>query len=294
MRLFKKSNYRVKELKNGGAWRKVIFACAILVIFAIALTAIFIHKGNTFTEEQAVNSGDAKDNPTAIDYKNGENVPIIDGIYLVETVIDGDTFIASRNGETKTVRLIGVNTPEVDSPYTSTECYGNEASAFLKDGIEGEHVTLLADPSQDDVDIYGRSLRYASLEDGIDVGAIIIYGGFSKEYTYDTEYYNQSTYRELEADAKDNKRGIWQEGYCQEKKINDSSDSEPIVIPATVIPEKKDCNIKGNISYNNGKKIYHVPGQKYYDETIINESVGERWFCSEEEAIAAGWRKSKE
>jgi hypothetical protein len=51
--------------------------------------------------------------------------------------------------------------------------------------------------------------------------------------------------------------------------------------------------IKGNISYNTGERIYHMPGQKYYDSTVIDESAGERWFRSEEEAQAAGWRKSK-
>ena len=52
------------------------------------------------------------------------------------------------------------------------------------------------------------------------------------------------------------------------------------------------CDIKGNISMS-GEKIYHVPGQKYYDATVIDESYGERWFCTEEEARAAGWRKAR-
>jgi hypothetical protein len=52
------------------------------------------------------------------------------------------------------------------------------------------------------------------------------------------------------------------------------------------------CVIKGNISMS-GERIYHVPGQRYYDETRIKPAYGERWFCSEEEARAAGWRKSK-
>ncbi|KWV56679.1 hypothetical protein AS026_33065 [Rhizobium altiplani] len=52
------------------------------------------------------------------------------------------------------------------------------------------------------------------------------------------------------------------------------------------------CNIKGNISLNNGERIYHVPGQEYYDETRVSRSHGERWFCSEADARAAGWRKA--
>jgi hypothetical protein len=53
------------------------------------------------------------------------------------------------------------------------------------------------------------------------------------------------------------------------------------------------CDIKGNISYLTGEHIYHVPGQKYYSLTTINRWRGERWFCSEGAAVAAGWRKSK-
>jgi hypothetical protein len=53
------------------------------------------------------------------------------------------------------------------------------------------------------------------------------------------------------------------------------------------------CVIKGNISYNTGERIYHIPGQEFYSATRINGASGERWFCSEAEAQAAGWRKSK-
>src|SRR6516162_884175 len=52
------------------------------------------------------------------------------------------------------------------------------------------------------------------------------------------------------------------------------------------------CVIKGNIS-SSGERIYHVPGQRYYDKTVISWSKGERWFCTEQEAVAAGWRKAK-
>lgn len=52
------------------------------------------------------------------------------------------------------------------------------------------------------------------------------------------------------------------------------------------------CNIKGNISMNTGERIFHVPGQEHYGETRISLTHGERWFCSEAEAHAAGWRKA--
>lgn len=56
--------------------------------------------------------------------------------------------------------------------------------------------------------------------------------------------------------------------------------------------DKVDCDIKGNIS-SSGEKIYHVRGCQSYSKTAIDEGVGERWFCSENEALNAGWRKAK-
>lgn len=53
------------------------------------------------------------------------------------------------------------------------------------------------------------------------------------------------------------------------------------------------CLIKGNIN-SKKEKIYHMPGQRYYEQTQIKPEDGERWFCTEEEAVAAGWRKSKQ
>ena len=53
------------------------------------------------------------------------------------------------------------------------------------------------------------------------------------------------------------------------------------------------CLINGNISSHGGERIYHVPGDAYYSRTIIDPSKGERWFCSEAEAQAAGWRRAK-
>lgn len=55
---------------------------------------------------------------------------------------------------------------------------------------------------------------------------------------------------------------------------------------------QRSCRIKGNIAMS-GERIYHVPGAPYYYATRIDTARGERWFCSEAEARAAGWRKSK-
>ncbi|MGI2903193.1 sunset domain-containing protein [Tolypothrix sp. VBCCA 56010] len=55
---------------------------------------------------------------------------------------------------------------------------------------------------------------------------------------------------------------------------------------------KPGCNIKGNISINTGAKVYHVPGTEDYESTVIDPTRGEKWFCTESEAIASSWRKA--
>lgn len=61
--------------------------------------------------------------------------------------------------------------------------------------------------------------------------------------------------------------------------------------PITSITQP-DCVIKGNISIETGNKLYHLPGMEDYESTVIDPARGERWFCSESEAIESGWRKA--
>jgi len=60
----------------------------------------------------------------------------------------------------------------------------------------------------------------------------------------------------------------------------------PAASPSEGVPGK--CRIKGNIGASG--KVYHLPGTPSYEKTRIDETKGERWFCTEEEARAAGWR----
>jgi len=99
------------------------------------------------------------------------------------------------------------------------------------------------------------------------------------------EYLIDRSLLTLEADAKADKRGLW-------------GLSEARIMPPWEWRRSGDgnqpgsCQIKGNIN-SKGDRIYHVPGLRSYGATRINESKGERWFCSEAEARAAGWRAPK-
>ena len=68
-----------------------------------------------------------------------------------------------------------------------------------------------------------------------------------------------------------------------------SPSRSPSLIKSVTKPE---CIIKGNISFNKGNKVYHLPGMEDYESTIIDPAKGEKWFCTESEAIARGWSKA--
>jgi cold shock CspA family protein len=63
--------------------------------------------------------------------------------------------------------------------------------------------------------------------------------------------------------------------------------NSPIVSTAN-----QNCTIKGNISVSTDDHLYHLPNMRDYAITKIDETKGERWFCTESEAIASGWRKA--
>lgn len=209
--------------------------------------------------------------------------------YKVVSVVDGDTIKVYYQGALTSVRLIGVNTPETVDPRKSVECFGKEASNYLKNKLNGRTVRLVTDSTQTDRDKYNRLLRYVYLGDE-DVNLAIIASGYGYEYTYSVPYQKQAEYRAAQKSAESSKKGLWADNACVAQSAAGTTDSSVSNGGNTVGIEK--CDIKGNIN-SRGERIYHVPGQRYYDRTKINTSAGERWFCSERDAVSAGWRKSK-
>lgn len=137
------------------------------------------------------------------------NVP--NGFVKVIDIVDGDTIVVDQDGSDKTVRLLGVDTPEVKDPKRPVQCFGHEASDFTKQTLTARVVRLETDATQGDMDKYGRLLRYVYLEDGTTINARLVFGGYA--FSYDA-YPTQMTVKfdEMEQDAKENKRGLW--GAC--------------------------------------------------------------------------------
>jgi len=129
-------------------------------------------------------------------------------------VYDGDTFDIEENDRIQRVRLLGLDTPEVESPYEHEECFGAEASEYLKKLLIGQEVILTDDVSAGDRDKYNRLLRYAFLPNGLFINAHLIEQGFAKKYLISGLKY-ESHFKELERDAKIEKIGLW--GACKEE-----------------------------------------------------------------------------
>lgn len=130
--------------------------------------------------------------------------------YQVIAAIDGDTIrIATDTGEEK-VRLLGIDTPEVDPTRGGPECYGPEASKQTKELVEGQSVTLEIDSSQGERDTYGRLLAYVRLENGALVNEILLEEGYAYEYTFNEPYLYQKEFKIAERSAQQNNLGVWQ------------------------------------------------------------------------------------
>lgn len=191
--------------------------------------------------------------------------------FFVKRIIDGDTIEVS---DATRVRYIGIDTPETG------DCRGEGAKMVNESLVGGKKIKLEDDIEK--LDKYGRRLAYVWV-DGLFVNEELVKRGVATVITYPPNVRYVDRFLEAQQEAKEERLGIWGENVC--------GDDEGAVEGVSV-STSSDCLIKGNISVS-GEKIYHMPGQKYFDKTQVDETKGEKWFCSEGDAVAAGWRKSK-
>lgn len=192
------------------------------------------------------------------------------------SVLDGDTL--EIHGER--IRMDGIDAPEsgqrcLDAQGVAWRC-GQRASLALDEKIARRPVRCI----KVGTGVYGRTLGRC-LVDREDLQAWMVEEGWAVAYRkYSTRYVAQ------ERRARRAKRGIWEGTFVMPWDWRRGQRIEPEKQPP---PPPPGCEIKGNIN-SRGERIYHKPGGQWYDRTVVRPERGHRWFCSEREAKAAGWR----
>lgn len=140
-------------------------------------------------------------------------VGAVEGPYRVVDVVDGDTAKVDVGGRTQTVRVIGLDTPEVAHPSKPVQCFGRAASDRAEALLARREVSLEADATQGDVDRYGRRLAHVWVE-GVNYALVMINDGYAHEYTYAAPHSYTAEFRAAEADAAAAERGLWSSSTC--------------------------------------------------------------------------------
>ena len=206
----------------------------------------------------------------------------------VSRIIDGDTFEVRIDGQVEKIRIIGLDTPELHHPQKPVQYFAKKAKQHAKELLQSKTVELHfddANKAKKNRGYFGRLLCHVFLQDGQNFALKMIRDGYGHALTrYPFEPDMMEAYRIAEREAKEQKRGFWASDGTS------STGEKPAVETETGGPPGG-CRIKGNIN-SRGERIYHLPGMRFYEATKIDESKGERWLCTEEEALNAGWRKS--
>jgi endonuclease YncB( thermonuclease family) len=238
-----------------------------------------------------------------------EQQPVLVG--TVTKVIDGDTVKVQLSSGPISVRFDSIDAPETNQPW------GREAQAELSRLLDGQVVDLDV-RSQDR---YERLVATVYLGDQ-NVNSWMVQRGHAWAYR---EYLYEPAYCYLEAAARAGHAGLWSQSAPNAPWEWRKREREPSTFPGftdhsrdtaeTCVAAKgrrgqsslramtspspsanaglppSGCLIKGNVS--DSGRIYHVPGSRSYEQTKIDTSRGERWFCTEDDARAAGWRAPK-
>lgn len=222
-------------------------------------------------------------------------------------IIDGDTLVIAN----EKIRLFGVDAPETKQSCQDSKGHPYDCGVAATEALREKVGTGSLQCQVKAKDLYSRNVSSCSLPGTGDIGDWLVKNGHAVAYRqYSQEYVKD------EDEAKSAHRGIWQGNFeipADWRKDNkghkaattttvasktDSSKSPLAELTSAVKKEdvassQPGCSIKGNIS-GKGDRIYHVPGGRYYNSVKIEESKGERFFCSEKDAEKEGFRKSRE
>jgi endonuclease YncB( thermonuclease family) len=196
------------------------------------------------------------------------------------TVIDGDTI--EIHG--KRIRFDGIDAPESVQLCTgqngkSVRCGARSAEALASYLVQSQPTRCRIVGT----DQYGRLIGTCKRQDGRDISQWLVRNG----HALDWPRHSGGRYQAYQQAAIDDRIGLWagsfdepwiwrkQQAEPELTVSRDTARSESASQPLGLIQsDGGDCRIKGNVSAD-GERIYHVPGQKYYERTT-DQSDGRR------------------
>ncbi|MBI4080304.1 MAG: thermonuclease family protein [Candidatus Levybacteria bacterium] len=135
-------------------------------------------------------------------------------------VVDGDTIEISGG---KTLRYIGIDTPETVDPRRPVQCFGKEASEKNTSLVLGATIGIEKDVSE--TDRYGRLLRYV-YKDNIFINELLVSEGFAVSSSYPPDVKYQDLFKDAERSARENALGLW--GSCATQKTKDQPSTKQV------------------------------------------------------------------
>ena len=199
------------------------------------------------------------------------------------------------------IRLFGIDAPSVDQL-----CLNNTAERWTCGVAARDELIKHVDNKNwtchvNSTDRRGRAVARCEV-DGEDIQKWMVQNGWALAYVRVSHDYEAD-----EAAAREAKAGMWQGAFIapwdwriRNKKTTILGAAKPpananAVLLASAsgsVAPSPDCTIKGNVN-TSGECIYHTPTSRWYAQIKMNISKGTRWFCSVEEAEAAGCRETK-
>jgi endonuclease YncB( thermonuclease family) len=218
-----------------------------------------------------------------------------DMISGVPRIVDGDTV---QIGETK-IRFAGIDAPETDQV-----CLDSKGAKWACGVAARDHLVAYSAGREWDCDLvgtdkYGRSLGKCFVE-GDDVSAWMVRSGWALSFVRYSHEYDHD-----EAAAREAQSGLWAGAFVAPWDWRHRNEST-VVLGALSVPANAQKVLLGAISSEGAPSpgclikaavggrecIYHLPGDRWYGKLRMDS--GKRWFCSVQEAEAAGCRAPKQ
>lgn len=206
--------------------------------------------------------------------------PPVGESFKVVQVRDGDTIVVSMNGRNENVRLLGVDTPEMNYKKGEPDEGALAATLFTREKVEGAAVGLQADPLNQDRDHYGRLLRYVYLPDGALLNQELIRNGYGFAFL-EFPLAKREQLVKAEIEARNEGRGLWAPNRIQSIPYDQAHRFEGRVVAAhgvIVAAKTVDSGRDGRLCFLNFHKDY-----KRFVSVVVREPDFSRFGGDPEE-----------